>query len=123
MRIALAMGLAPRKLGSFEAWLVALCEEARRRGHTLDLFGQEPTHPVFRERLERAGGAWGTLAELEASLLQGVRRLARYDVVHLNLCAPRSRICLMAQAAWPAKVVFVEHTSGGFIRRGGLRHL
>ena len=45
MRIAVLINLSPRKLGSLEGWLVALCEEARRRGYAVDVFGLEPIHP------------------------------------------------------------------------------
>lgn len=45
--------------------------------------------------------------------MRGAIRLAReYDVLHLNLFAPRSRVALIAYAAWPARVLFVDHLSG-----------
>ncbi len=112
MRIAVLMNLAPRKLGSFEAWIAAICEEATRRGHAIDVFGRAPVHPQFAEALARAGAGWSTLEALDQSTWRGVRRLSSYDVLHLNMFAPRSRMALLAYAAMPARVLFVDHTSG-----------
>jgi glycosyltransferase involved in cell wall biosynthesis len=107
MRIALLMDLAPRKLGSTEAWLVALAEEARARGHDLDVFGRPPAHPEVAARLARAGTGLRTLDELVARPAAAVARLARYDVLHLDFLQPRSPAALLAYAAWPARVLFV----------------
>ncbi len=112
MRIGILMNLAPRKLGSFEGWIVALAREAKRRGHSLDVFGRTPIHPRFLQSLKELGAGWYEVKELEASLLPGIQRLSRYDVLHVNMFVPRSRIALMAYAAYPARVVFVDHTSG-----------
>src|SRR4051812_36474718 len=38
MNLAIVVGLAPRKLGSFERWVLALCKLARERGHHVDLY-------------------------------------------------------------------------------------
>lgn len=112
MRIGILMNLAPRKLGSFEGWIVALAREARRRGHSLDVFGRTPTHPGFLGQLQELGAGWHDVKELESALISGIARLSRYDVLHVNMFVPRSRIALMAYAAYPARVVFVDHTSG-----------
>ncbi|HET9449697.1 MAG TPA: glycosyltransferase family 4 protein [Aggregicoccus sp.] len=112
MRIGILMNLAPRKLGSFEGWIVALAREAQRRGHSLDVFGRTPIHPAFAQSLKELGAGWYDVKELEASLLPGIQRLSRYDVLHVNMFVARSRIALMAYAAYPARVVFVDHTSG-----------
>ncbi|MGH7720629.1 MAG: hypothetical protein ACREON_17500, partial [Gemmatimonadaceae bacterium] len=45
LRIAILCDFAPRKLGSWEGWLVAFARGARNRGHDLTVFGREPIHP------------------------------------------------------------------------------
>jgi glycosyltransferase involved in cell wall biosynthesis len=112
MRIGILMNLAPRKLGSFEGWIVALAREAHRRGHALDVYGRTPAHPTFLAQLKELGAGWFDVKELEEALIPGIARLSRYDVLHVNMYVPRSRIALMAYAAYPARVVFVDHTSG-----------
>jgi glycosyltransferase involved in cell wall biosynthesis len=108
MRIALMMGLAPRKLGSGEAWVEGFCEAARRRGHQVDVFGRLPVHPRFAQALSSLGCGWGVLQELERDMFRSARLLAsRYDVLHLNLLPPRGRAALIASAAWPACVLFM----------------
>lgn len=112
MRLAIVMNLAPRKLGSFEDWIVAMCRIARERGHEVEVLGRTPIHPTFRERLDRLGAGWDTVDRLLSSTIRGIRRLASHDAIHLNMFAPRSRLALMASAAYPARVLFVDHTSG-----------
>lgn len=109
MKIALVMNLAPRKLGSLEDWVVAFCREAAWAGHQVDAYGREPVHPVFVERLAAFGVTWRSSLLLERGW-SSVKRLAAYDVVHLNLFAPRSQVALAAYAAVPAKVLFVVHS-------------
>jgi glycosyltransferase involved in cell wall biosynthesis len=109
VRIALVMNLAPRKLGSLEDWVVALCREAAWAGHQVDAYGREPVHPVFVERLAAFGVTWRS-AELLERGWSSVKRLATYDVIHLNLYAPRSQVALAAYAAVPARVLFVVHS-------------
>lgn len=112
MRIAVLINLAPRKLGSLEGWLVALCDEARRRGYAVDVFGREPIHPQVQATLGALGVGWKTVDWLESSPLRAVRRLAAYDVLHVNMFQPRTPVALMAYAAWPARVLMVDHSSG-----------
>jgi glycosyltransferase involved in cell wall biosynthesis len=112
MRIALLMNLAPRKLGSFEGWLVEFCREARRRGHTLDVLGKRPVHPEFARSLGEMGVEWDEIDELELDPVEALARLRGYDVLHLNMFAPRSFVALLAYAAWPARVLFVDRTGG-----------
>ncbi|HVE87843.1 MAG TPA: glycosyltransferase family 4 protein [Myxococcales bacterium] len=106
------MNLAPRKLGSFEGWIAAMCAHARGAGHQVDVFGRAPAHPSFLARLEQLGASFGTVDELEGSAYRAIRRLRGYQALHLNMFAPRSRVALMAYAAYPARVMFVDHTSG-----------
>jgi glycosyltransferase involved in cell wall biosynthesis len=110
MRIALLMDLAPRKLGSSEAWLAALAAEAQRRGHALDVFGRSPVHPDVARDLARAGATWGILADLVATPFAAARHLARYDVVRLDFLQPRSRAALVAYGAWPARVLYMARS-------------
>ena len=112
MRLGIVMNLAPRKLGSFEGWIAAMCAHARGAGHEVDVFGRAPAHPAFLERLEQLGVGFDTVDSLEASAYRAIRRLRGYDAIHLNMFAPRSRVALLAYAAYPARVMFVDHTSG-----------
>lgn len=112
MRLGILMNLAPRKLGSFEGWITAMCAHARAAGHEVDVFGRAPAHAGFLARLEQLGVGFSTVDSLLASAYRGIRTLRGYDALHLNMFAPRSRIALMAYAAYPARVMFVDHTSG-----------
>lgn len=112
MRIGLLMNLAPRKLGSMENWLVALCRLARMRGHAIDAFTLSPVHPEVVRDLAGVGCGLERVEDLQRSWLGGIRRLASYDVLHLNLFQPRTRVALMAYAAWPARVLLCDHSSG-----------
>src|SRR5918996_1640518 len=112
MRLAIAIKLAPMKLGSFEDWIIAMCELARARDHEVDVYGLPPIHPVFKARLDQLGVGWDTAAALESSKLAGVRRLQSYDVIHLNMFGSRDPLPLIARAAYPSRVIFVDHASG-----------
>lgn len=112
MRIGLLINLAPRKLGSLEQWLVAMSAEAKRRGHQLDIFGRRPIHDDIASMLQSWGTNFRTTDELEASPVTAVRTLSRYDLLHVNMFQPRTKPALLAYAAWPAKVILVDHTSG-----------
>jgi glycosyltransferase involved in cell wall biosynthesis len=112
LRIATIIQLAPRKLGSMEDSLVALVEEAPRRGHGMDVFTFAPVHPVVASRIARAGSRWEKVESLLATPFVSARRLARdYDVIVINLFAPRSPLALIAYGAFPARVVFVDNFS------------
>jgi L-malate glycosyltransferase len=114
MRIAVLMHLAPRKLGAFERWILALAHGARRRGHHLDVYGQGPVHAEVARGLSDAKAGSFLLTDLGRSPFATLRRLASYDVLHLNLMAPRGPLSRLAYAAWPAQVIFVDHSSGHF---------
>jgi len=111
LRLAVLVNLVPRKLGSLEGWLVGVAREARARDHTLDVFTYGPAHASFLAALEQAGGVWEPLEPVLRQPLGGVRRLRRYDVIQLNLFGARSGAALIAYAAWPAQVLFIERTS------------
>jgi L-malate glycosyltransferase len=112
LRIAIILQLAPRKLGSMEDWVVALVEEAARRGHRVDIFSFAPLHPIVASRIESGGSRWYDVETLLAHPLASTRRLAKeYDVLALNLFAPRSQMARIAYAAIPARVLFVDHYS------------
>lgn len=115
MRIGLLINLAPRKLGSLEQWLVSMAAEARQRGHQLDIFGRLPLHADIQSMLETWGTKFSTTDALEASPVSAVRALSRYDVLHVNMFQPRMKPALLAYAAWPAKVILVDHTSGSVL--------
>ncbi len=112
LRIACLLDFAPSKLGSLEAWLSAMAREAVERGHVVDFYTQEPIHPRLRSELERLGTKWDAVDDVLESFWRARRVLASYDVIHLSLFAPRSRAAILAYAAWPAKVLFVDHYSG-----------
>ncbi|HJR62807.1 MAG TPA: glycosyltransferase family 4 protein [Gemmatimonadaceae bacterium] len=112
LRIGVLCEFAPRKLGSWEGWLVAVANEVKRRGHKLDVYGREPIHHDVRSAFEDVGARWRLLAELEGQPARAVRRLAsEYDVLHLNYMAPRQLAALLAFAAAPTAVLFVDHSS------------
>lgn len=112
MKIAHVINLAPRKLGSLEDWLIAVVQEGVRRGHVHNVFARRPVHADVSAVLRALGTEFATIDALEAVKLTGVQRLAAYDVIHINLFQPRTVPALMSYAAWPAKVVIVDHTSG-----------
>jgi glycosyltransferase involved in cell wall biosynthesis len=112
MRIALLMNLAPRKLGSFEAWVTEMCREAAARGHLLHLFGKNPVHPEFARSLEQLGTSWSDVDELGRKPFDSIALLRRFDVLHLNMFAPRSLTAMLAYAAYPARVLLVERAGG-----------
>jgi len=119
MRLAFVINLAPRMVGSFEDWIAAVCATARERGHWVDVYGRNPAHPVFLKRLSSLGAGWATADSLLASTYRGIRRLASYQAIHLDLFPPHSRMALMALAAVPAKVLFVDHASSTGARPEG----
>jgi L-malate glycosyltransferase len=82
------------------------------RGHRLTFFGREPVHPDFLAALEPTGVAWKLLSSLERNPIRSAREIqANFDVAHLNLIAPRARAALIAYAAWPTRVLFVDRVS------------
>jgi L-malate glycosyltransferase len=52
---------------------------------------------------------------LHAHPLRGALTLSRYDVIHLNMFVPRSRMAFVAYAALRPRILFVDHTSGGSV--------
>ncbi|MGW8268725.1 MAG: glycosyltransferase family 4 protein, partial [Longimicrobiales bacterium] len=113
IRIAYLANFAPAKLGTGETRLISLAREARERGHHLTIFCHEPVHPGVRDDLARAGASVESLEELSRRFFTGIRRFAReFDVIQLNLIPPRGRLALMAYAAWPSVVLFLDHVSG-----------
>jgi glycosyltransferase involved in cell wall biosynthesis len=111
LRIALLLHLAPRKLGSLEAWLVALTARLRKRGHAVTVFAQEPIHPRIEAAFRDAGVEWDSLDRLRARPLRGVRRLRRFDVAHLSFLSPHGRTALIGFLAWPTRILVVDHIS------------
>ncbi len=111
LRIGLLIFLAPRKRGSLEDWLIHVAAEAGRRGHRIDVFGAEPIRADIRADLEATGGTWNTVEEIMRAPWQGRRRLAGYDVLHVNLFSTRSPVTMLALSSWPARVLFVDHAS------------
>lgn len=113
LRIGLAVELAPRKRGSIEDWLLAFAREATARGHRLTLFCHEPMHPILRAGIAETGTQIEPVEDLVRWPVRAIMRFSRsFDIVHLNLFAPRDKIPLIAYAAWPCRVVFVDHMSG-----------
>ncbi len=109
-RIAILLGLAPRKTGSFEDWLLAVCREARARGHELAILGLEPVHPKVRAELEALGIAWHRWDLLVKRPVAGMGFLARYDLLYICMLGAHDRLSLMAYASWPTRVVFAGHS-------------
>jgi glycosyltransferase involved in cell wall biosynthesis len=109
LRLGLLIGLAPRKLGSFEDWLLAFCREIRGRGHAMDVFGSQPIHPFVRDQLRQFGVGWKQWQALTASPVRSIATLASYDVLHLNMFGAYDLVSLLAYAALPARIAFVSH--------------
>jgi glycosyltransferase involved in cell wall biosynthesis len=116
MRFALILGLAPRKLGSLEEWMLSVARTASSRSHQLDVIGLEPIIPEIRTTLESYGSTWTPVDDLLRQPVQGVRQLRRYDAVHIGLFGVSSPIVLAAFAAWPVPLVYVDHFSKRALR-------
>src|SRR4051794_21698462 len=85
LHAALLLDIAPRKLGSFEELVVAVCNEARIRGHDLDVFTWEPVHPSVASGIDAAGAGRRRLAELmSGGVLGAARTLRKYRVIQLH---------------------------------------
>lgn len=112
LRLALLMSMQLRKFGSGESWILALCREARRRGHAMDLFSLPPMLPWLARELEGLGVGLESLEHVARDLVRGRQRLARYDVLQLHFIGLRSRLGLMACAAWPTQLLCVDNSSG-----------
>jgi len=123
LRVALILDLAPRKLGSLERWMLAVVDEAHRRGHMVDVFAREPRHPDIQQALVSLGAGWGAVDLLERHPIAAVSRLRRYDVLEYHLFGARSRVAMLGYAAWPARVIMVERTSDWGNRQSGWGHL
>lgn len=112
VRIAYLADFSPRKMGTGETRFIALAREAKVRGHSLTMFCRPPMHPEVAEAFRASGVTVEDLVGVAADPVRWSRRLARdFDVIQLNAIAPRGRIALAASAAWPAKVLFVDHIS------------
>jgi L-malate glycosyltransferase len=111
LKLALLIGLAPKKRGSGEEWLLEFCAQARAHGHQVDVFCLKPALPELVRELEQTGARLAFIDELTADPLAAISRLRRYDVLQLSLFGTRDRIALLAYAAWPARVVWVDQTS------------
>jgi glycosyltransferase involved in cell wall biosynthesis len=95
-----------------EDWIVSLVDEAARRGHSMDVFSFAPLHPVIATRLKAAGSRWRDIERILEHPFDSPRKLAReYDLLALNLFAPRSLMARIAYCAIPARVLFVDHHS------------
>lgn len=112
VRIACLLNLSPKKLGSLEAWMARMSEEADRRGHHVDFYCHDPVHPALRERLTDSGAGVENIHRSLGGFWSARKLLATYDILHLTLFAPRSRVALASYCAWPARVLFVDQYSG-----------
>ncbi len=112
LRIAVLIDVAPRKLGSMEAWMVGLAEEARRRGHQVAIFCGTPIHPGIHTALTAASVSIHELSALRLHPLRSARRLAReYDVIHGTFIPLNDLYAAITYAAWPARVIMVDQVS------------
>jgi glycosyltransferase involved in cell wall biosynthesis len=123
MKLAMLLNFSPRKLGSFEDWLLALAEGAQKRGHRLDFFGRVPVHPDFAAALAGFGTRWQLADTLERAPRAAVRKLSRYEVLYLNMVSVRHPLALLCYAAWPARVLIADHTSGVALPGGPVKQL
>ena len=113
LRLATLSSFSPHKLGSGEDAYVSFAKAATERGHSWTLFCHEPIHPTVQKEFYRTGANIQSLTELERRPLQALNLFRHsFDVVELNLIAPRSPIALAAYAAWPCSVIFIDRVSG-----------
>lgn len=109
MRVAIVARIAPKKLGSFEDWMIELGRDLRARGHQVDVCIMGVPHPVFQERLISHNI---TLARLDGCVRSIPRALGflwnKYDVVHLSLFAPREPFAIAAYLVPRSKVIFQD---------------
>lgn len=113
IRLAKVTNFAPKKLGSGEKGLMAFARAAHEQEVAWTLFCHSPMHPVVAEALARYEVPIGDLGALERSPLTAWRTFRRdFDVVQLNLIAPRAPVAIAAYLAWPTSVVFVDRLSG-----------
>jgi len=118
LRIAVFAGVAPRKLGSLEDTLVAIAQEARRRGHECTVFSLSPVHITFAERLGEMGGHWCPLEEIQGAPVQGMLKIRdRFDVCLITLVPFRSVLLAQTALAWPLRVVVYDGTSPPAVTR------
>lgn len=113
LRIAYIANFSPKKLGTGENRLALLAREADARDHRICFFCHSPIHEAIRAQIEASGATLADLGDLSRGGWRSARKLSKdYDIIVLNMIAPRSRIALLAYAAWPATVLFVDHVSG-----------
>jgi glycosyltransferase involved in cell wall biosynthesis len=112
LRLCLLLDMAPKKHGSGEDWIIEVCAQARARGHEVDVFCRNPAMPEIVRGIEQTGARFGIVDELEKDAISAISRLRRYDVLQLNLFGTRDKLPLIAYAAWPARIVWVDHASG-----------
>lgn len=111
--MALLAGVAPRKRGSFEDWMLRLCDVSHERGHEIEVFVHDPVHPEIEAELDERGVEYGLMSDLLASPLASTLSLSRgFDLIYLRLFAPRDPAALLAYASLPTTVVFADHFSG-----------
>lgn len=113
IRLAKLTNFAPMKLGSGEKGLMAFARAAEDRGVSWTLFCHSPMHPEVAEELARYDVPIGDLGALERNPVAAWRTFRRdFDVVQLNLIAPRAPVAIAAYLAWPTRVIFVDRLSG-----------
>ena len=113
IRIAHFSNFSPKKLGTGENRIVRVARRAAERGHSITFFGLRPIHPQVQADLEEVQAAWRPLRDVEAAPFRAGRALAReFDVIQLNMIAPRSRAAVAAYLAAPTRVLFVDRVSG-----------
>jgi glycosyltransferase involved in cell wall biosynthesis len=114
IRIAVLIDIAPRKLGSFEDWIMGFARAGKRRGHIIDVYGRSPIHPDILASLRESGAGWNTLDAdgIGSSPLQAIRTLRSYDILHLSFFQPYRRWSYLAALSWPAQVLMLDHYSG-----------
>lgn len=113
MRLALIANVAPRKKGSIEEWIIGTCAEAENRGHSVEVYVEDPVHPDIRSRLAEVDVEPRYIDDLMSSPISSALRLSRrFDLIHINLFGPRDPESLLAYAAVTTPVVFADHQSG-----------
>lgn len=113
MRLALIADVALRKKGSIEEWIVATCAEARNRGHSVEVYVEDPVHPEVRARLAEVDVEPRYIDDLMSFPLSSALHLSlHFDLIHINLFGPRDPESLLAYTAITTPVIFADHQSG-----------
>lgn len=117
-KVAVAVKLVPKKLGSMEDWL-SLFTARLSEDFDVAVATYGPCHVEVERRFAECGATWHDLEKLESDLLFGTRWIREHgDIVHFSLFPPRAGMVVAAGVLSSARVIFQDcHSSLSFARR------